>query len=110
MRWCCARRWRRGLFDLGGKFDRSFNEARSPAPSVQGRDRHRLREFELQNDAQREQALRRFAERGNNPVVDRLRLWRRAGGGGLGVSRHQLRDHRHGGGPAEREIGGVHRA
>ena len=26
-------------------------------------------EFELQNDAQREQALRRFAERGHNPVV-----------------------------------------
>ena len=27
------------------------------------------REFELQNDAQREQALRRFAERGHNPIV-----------------------------------------
>lgn len=58
------------IFDLGGKFDRSFNQA-----SYEGAERFReetgisYREFELQSDAQREQALRRFAEQGHNPVV-----------------------------------------
>lgn len=58
------------IFDLGGKFDRSFNQA-----SYEGAERFKAEtgtpyaEFELQSDAQREQALRRFAERGNNPVV-----------------------------------------
>jgi len=58
------------IFDLGGKFDKSFNEM-----SYTGAERFReetgiaYREFELQSDAQREQALRRFAQAGNNPVV-----------------------------------------
>ena len=58
------------IFDLGGKFDRSFNQA-----SFEGAERFKketgieYREFELQSDAQREQALRRFAEQGYNPVV-----------------------------------------
>jgi basic membrane protein A len=58
------------IFDLGGKFDRSFNQA-----SFEGAERFKqetgieYREFELQSDAQREQALRRFAEQGHNPVV-----------------------------------------
>ena len=58
------------IFDLGGKFDRSFNQA-----SYEGAERFKAEtgieyeEFELQNDAQREQALRRFAERGHNPVI-----------------------------------------
>ena len=58
------------IFDLGGKFDKSFNES-----SYNGAERFReetgieYREFELQSDAQREQALRRFAQQGNNPVV-----------------------------------------
>ena len=58
------------IFDLGGKFDRSFNQA-----SYEGAERFKQEtgiaydEFELQNDAQREQALRRFAERGYNPVI-----------------------------------------
>jgi basic membrane protein A and related proteins len=58
------------IFDLGGKFDRSFNQA-----SYEGAERFKqetgisYEEFELQNDAQREQALRRFAERGHNPVI-----------------------------------------
>lgn len=58
------------IFDLGGKFDRSFNQA-----SYEGAERFKeetgieYREFELQSDAQREQALRRFAQQGHNPVV-----------------------------------------
>ena len=58
------------IFDLGGKFDRSFNQA-----SFEGAERFKketgvdYREFELQSDAQREQALRRFAEQGNDPIV-----------------------------------------
>jgi basic membrane protein A len=58
------------IFDLGGKFDRSFNQA-----AYEGAERFKsetgieYREFELQSDAQREQALRRFAEQGYNPVV-----------------------------------------
>jgi len=58
------------IFDLGGKFDKSFNEM-----SYTGAERFTAdtgisyREFELQSDAQREQALRRFAQAGNNPVV-----------------------------------------
>ena len=58
------------IFDLGGKFDRSFNQA-----SFEGAERFKketgidYQEFELQTDAQREQALRRFAEQGNNPVI-----------------------------------------
>lgn len=58
------------IYDLGGKFDRSFNQA-----SYEGAERFKTEtgiayaEFELQNDAQREQALRRFAERGYDPVI-----------------------------------------
>ncbi|WP_111428582.1 BMP family ABC transporter substrate-binding protein [Rhodobacteraceae bacterium DSL-40] len=58
------------IFDLGGKFDRSFNQA-----SFEGAERFKeetgigYREFELQSDAQREQALRRFAQQGYDPVV-----------------------------------------
>jgi len=58
------------IFDLGGKFDRSFNQA-----SFEGAQRFteetgiEFREFELQSDAQREQALRRFAQQGHNPIV-----------------------------------------
>ncbi len=58
------------IFDRGGKFDKSFNQA-----SYEGAERFKeetgieYAEFELQQDAQREQALRRFAERGHNPIV-----------------------------------------
>lgn len=58
------------VYDLGGKFDGSFNEA-----AFRGAERFKeetgveYRDFEIQNDAQREQALRRFARDGFNPVV-----------------------------------------
>ena len=58
------------IFDLGGKFDKSFNEA-----AFNGAERWAKEtggsflEIELQSEAQREQALRRFAESGANPVI-----------------------------------------
>jgi basic membrane protein A and related proteins len=58
------------LFDLGGKFDKSFNES-----AFNGAERWKTEtggtyaEVEIQSDAQREQAIRRFAESGANPIV-----------------------------------------
>ena len=58
------------VYDLGGKYDKSFNEA-----AFRGAERYaastgiRVRDFEIQNDAQREQALRRFARDGHAPIV-----------------------------------------
>ncbi len=58
------------LYDLGGKFDKSFNEA-----AYVGAEKFKketgvdYRDFEIQNDAQREQALRNFARRGASPIV-----------------------------------------
>jgi len=58
------------IYELGGKFDRSFNQA-----AYQGAELWKQQtgkpylEFEVQNAAQREQAARRFAQRGANPIV-----------------------------------------
>ena len=58
------------IFDLGGKFDKSFNEAAFPGAQRWAEETGgSFREIELQNEAQREQALRRFAEAGSNPIV-----------------------------------------
>ena len=58
------------VYDLGGKFDKSFNEA-----AFGGAERWAeetggtYRDIEMQSEAQREQALRRLAEGGSNPIV-----------------------------------------
>ena len=58
------------IIDLGGKFDKSFNEA-----AYNGAQRWlqetggTYKETELQSEAQREQSMRRMAESGANPVV-----------------------------------------
>jgi basic membrane protein A len=58
------------IFDLGGKFDKSFNEAAfNGAQKWAEETGGSFREIELQSEAQREQALRRFAEAGANPVI-----------------------------------------
>jgi basic membrane protein A len=58
------------IFELGGKNDKSFGQA-----AWEGAERWKKAtgkpylEFEIANAAQREQAARRFAEKGANPVV-----------------------------------------
>src|SRR5258708_9677711 len=55
---------------MGGKFDKSFNEA-----AYRGIERWKKEtgkpalEFEIANESQREQALRRMAERGATPII-----------------------------------------
>ena len=95
------------LYDLGGKFDKSFNEA-----AFNGAEKFKTEtgieyvEFEVPNDSQREQALRRFAEDGRNPIVMAGFSWATA----LekvadGFPGHQVRHHRHGRRQAERPLG-----
>jgi basic membrane protein A and related proteins len=58
------------IYELGGKFDRSFNQAASDGAERWKKETGKpYLEFEIANAAQREQAARRFAERGANPVV-----------------------------------------
>jgi basic membrane protein A len=58
------------IYDLGGKYDKSFNEAAfSGAERWAKETGGSYRDIELTSEAQREQALRRFAENGNNPIV-----------------------------------------
>jgi basic membrane protein A and related proteins len=58
------------IYDLGGKFDKSFNEAAfAGAEKWKAETGGAYKELEMQSEAQREQALRRLAEAGANPVV-----------------------------------------
>lgn len=58
------------IFDLGGKFDKSFNEAAyNGAKRWVEETGGSYKELEMQSEAQREQALRRLAETGANPIV-----------------------------------------
>jgi basic membrane protein A len=58
------------IFDMGGKFDKSFNEA-----GYRGVEKWKAEtgktymEFEISNETQRVQALRRMAERGASPII-----------------------------------------
>ncbi len=59
------------VYDLGGKFDKSFNEGVHNGAELfaKANGNMPIREFEPQNDSQREQALRTFAKRGNDPIL-----------------------------------------
>jgi len=58
------------IYDLGGKFDKSFNEAAfGGAERWEQETGGTYRDIEMQSEAQREQALRRLAESGSNPIV-----------------------------------------
>ena len=54
------------IYDLGGKFDKSFNEgAFHGAEAFKQATGISFRDFEIQNDAQREQAMRKAP---NTPI------------------------------------------
>ncbi len=58
------------VYDVGGKFDKSFNEsAYTGAEKFKAESGIAYRDFEIQNDSQREQALRNFAKRGQSPII-----------------------------------------
>lgn len=58
------------VYDKGGKFDKSFNEAAFiGAEKFKQETGTEFRDFEPNNDAQIEQALRRFARDGNSPII-----------------------------------------
>ena len=58
------------IYDIGGKFDKSFNEG-----AFHGAEKFKedtgidFRDFEIQNDTQREQAMRKFARDGFSPII-----------------------------------------
>jgi len=58
------------VFDMGGKYDKSFNQG-----VFNGVERFtketgvKYREFEVTNETQREQAIRKMAQRGRSPIV-----------------------------------------
>ena len=58
------------VYDMGGKFDKSFNQA-----AYEGLERWKKEtgknylEFEITNETQREQAIRRMAEHGASPII-----------------------------------------
>ena len=58
------------VFDMGGKFDKSFNQGvYDGVEKFKSETGIEYREFEVTNEAQREQALRRMAQRGADPVL-----------------------------------------
>ena len=58
------------LYNMGGKFDKSFNEAAyNGAEAFKADTGIEYLEFEPTNEAQREQALRKMAQRGANIIV-----------------------------------------
>ena len=58
------------IYDMGGKFDKSFNEA-----AYNGMERWKketgkpYQDFEISNESQREQAMRRMADKGASPII-----------------------------------------
>jgi basic membrane protein A len=58
------------IFDMGGKFDKSFNEAAFNGAEKFKTDKGvEYKEYEVTNESQREQALRNFARKGYSPIV-----------------------------------------
>ena len=58
------------VFDMGGKFDKSFNEAAYRGMEMWKKETgSNYLDFEISNESQREQAIRRMAERGATPII-----------------------------------------
>ena len=58
------------IYDSGGKFDKSFNEGIwNGLEKFRKETGIKYREFEVQQEAQREQFLRKLAKRGSDPII-----------------------------------------
>jgi len=58
------------IYDMGGKFDKSFNEAAYNGMQRWTKETGKpYLEFEIANESQREQAIRRMAEKGASPII-----------------------------------------
>jgi basic membrane protein A and related proteins len=58
------------VFDIGGKFDKSFNESMfNGSEKFKADSGIAYGEFEIANEAQREQAIRNFADQGYSPII-----------------------------------------
>jgi basic membrane protein A len=58
------------VFDMGGKFDKSFNEGvYNGVEKFKKETGIKYREFEVTNPSQREQAIRRMAQKGADPIL-----------------------------------------
>ena len=57
------------IYDGGGKFDKSFNEAAYNGAEKFKAEGGAYQDLEISGDAMREQAIRQFASRGNSPIV-----------------------------------------
>ena len=58
------------LFDMGGKFDKGFNEGVYNGGQIFSKATGiKIQEFEVQNEGQREQGLRNFAKKGDDPIL-----------------------------------------
>ncbi|MBP7648177.1 MAG: BMP family ABC transporter substrate-binding protein [Comamonas sp.] len=58
------------VFDMGGKLDKSFNEAAYTGIEKWKKETgKKYLSFEITNESQREQAIRRMAERGASPII-----------------------------------------
>src|SRR5882724_2213628 len=58
------------VYDIGGKFDKSFNEGvHVGAEKFKAETKLNYADFEVTNETQFEQAHRRFAQRGQDPIV-----------------------------------------
>jgi basic membrane protein A and related proteins len=58
------------VFDIGGKFDKSFNESMfNGAEKFKAESGIAYGEFEIANEAQRAQAIRNFADQGYSPII-----------------------------------------
>ncbi len=58
------------VYDIGGKFDKSFNEGvHVGAEKFKTETKQNYADFEVTNETQFEQAHRRFAQRGQDPIV-----------------------------------------
>ena len=97
------------IYDLGGKFDKSFNEGVFNGATKFAKETGvTFRDLEIQNESQREQVLRKFAKDGYSPIIMPGFAWATAlEKDRRRVSQDQVRHHRHGRRQAERAVDGV---